>query len=132
LRQIFQRSAFRVRVLTVPYRPAWPVSPHRPLETSVTGVTSPSPIDQRDRCHLTVPYRPVWPVSIHSLRDEMTVNFIFLCLILIGFNSMSHEGTRYRSWLRHYATSRKVAAALYPQEDSWYSFLLEAESTPGL
>jgi hypothetical protein len=22
-------------------------------------------------------------------------------------------------------------AALYPQEDSWYSFLLEAESTPG-
>jgi hypothetical protein len=22
------------------------------------------------------------------------------------------------------------AAALYPQEDSWYSFLLEAESTP--
>jgi hypothetical protein len=23
-------------------------------------------------------------------------------------------------------------AALYPQEDSWYSFLLEAESTPGL
>jgi hypothetical protein len=21
--------------------------------------------------------------------------------------------------------------ALYPQEDSWYSFLLEAESTPG-
>jgi hypothetical protein len=22
--------------------------------------------------------------------------------------------------------------ALYPQEDSWYSFLLEAESTPGL
>jgi hypothetical protein len=23
-------------------------------------------------------------------------------------------------------------AALYPQEDSWYSVLLEAESTPGL
>jgi hypothetical protein len=23
-------------------------------------------------------------------------------------------------------------AALYPQEDSWYSFLLQAESTPGL
>jgi hypothetical protein len=23
------------------------------------------------------------------------------------------------------------AEALYPQEDSWYSFLLEAESTPG-
>jgi hypothetical protein len=22
-------------------------------------------------------------------------------------------------------------AAFYPQEDSWYSFLLEAESTPG-
>jgi hypothetical protein len=22
-------------------------------------------------------------------------------------------------------------AALYPKEDSWYSFLLEAESTPG-
>jgi hypothetical protein len=22
-------------------------------------------------------------------------------------------------------------AALYPQEDSWYSFLLEAEPTPG-
>jgi hypothetical protein len=22
-------------------------------------------------------------------------------------------------------------AALYPQEDSWYSFLLQAESTPG-
>jgi hypothetical protein len=22
-------------------------------------------------------------------------------------------------------------AALYPQEDSWYSFLVEAESTPG-
>jgi hypothetical protein len=22
-------------------------------------------------------------------------------------------------------------AALYPQEDSWYSFLLEAQSTPG-
>jgi hypothetical protein len=22
-------------------------------------------------------------------------------------------------------------AALYPQEDSWYPFLLEAESTPG-
>jgi hypothetical protein len=22
-------------------------------------------------------------------------------------------------------------AALHPQEDSWYSFLLEAESTPG-
>jgi hypothetical protein len=24
-----------------------------------------------------------------------------------------------------------VPAALYPQEDSWYSFLLETESTPG-
>jgi hypothetical protein len=24
-----------------------------------------------------------------------------------------------------------AAAALYPQEDSWYSFLLEAELTPG-
>jgi hypothetical protein len=24
-----------------------------------------------------------------------------------------------------------VSRALYPQEDSWYSFLLEAESTPG-
>jgi hypothetical protein len=24
-----------------------------------------------------------------------------------------------------------TSAALYPQEDSWYSFLLEAESTPG-
>jgi hypothetical protein len=22
-------------------------------------------------------------------------------------------------------------AALYPQEDSWYSFLIEADSTPG-
>jgi hypothetical protein len=26
--------------------------------------------------------------------------------------------------------SAYVPAALYPQEDSWYSFLLEAESTP--
>jgi hypothetical protein len=24
-----------------------------------------------------------------------------------------------------------MPAALYPQEDSWYSFLLEAKSTPG-
>jgi hypothetical protein len=26
--------------------------------------------------------------------------------------------------------SAHAPAALYPQEDSWYSFLLEAESTP--
>jgi hypothetical protein len=26
----------------------------------------------------------------------------------------------------------RYSAAFYPQEDSWYSFLLEAESTPGL
>jgi hypothetical protein len=26
---------------------------------------------------------------------------------------------------------KRRQAALYPQEDSWYSFLLEAESTPG-
>jgi hypothetical protein len=29
------------------------------------------------------------------------------------------------------AVSLKRPGALYPQEDSWYSYLLEAESTPG-
>jgi hypothetical protein len=29
------------------------------------------------------------------------------------------------------AVSPKHRAALYPQDDFWYSFLLEAESTPG-
>jgi hypothetical protein len=28
-------------------------------------------------------------------------------------------------------TLTRPPAALYPQEDSWYSFMLEAESTPG-
>jgi hypothetical protein len=27
---------------------------------------------------------------------------------------------------------KRRKAALYPEEDPWYSFLLEAESTPGL
>jgi hypothetical protein len=29
------------------------------------------------------------------------------------------------------ASLTRQPAVLYPQEDSWYSFMLEAESTPG-
>jgi hypothetical protein len=37
-----------------------------------------------------------------------------------------------QSALRWWSECQPYApAALYPQEDSWYSFLLEAESTPG-
>jgi hypothetical protein len=36
----------------------------------------------------------------------------------------------YRTVGMHCGCQPYAPAALYPQEDSWYSFLLEAESTP--
>jgi hypothetical protein len=40
--------------------------------------------------------------------------------------TFSRQSAHRWRWCQAYAL-----AALYPQEDSWYSFLLEAESTPG-
>jgi hypothetical protein len=44
-----------------------------------------------------------------------------------GSHIFRHSAHRWRQGCQSYAP-----AAFYPQEDSWYSFLLEAESTPGL
>jgi hypothetical protein len=44
-----------------------------------------------------------------------------------GSNIFRHSANIWRKGGQVYAQ-----AAFYPQEDSWYSFLLEAESTPGL
>jgi hypothetical protein len=43
-----------------------------------------------------------------------------------GSHIFRHSDNRWRQGCQPYAP-----AAVYPQEDSWYSFLLEAESTPG-
>jgi hypothetical protein len=43
-----------------------------------------------------------------------------------GSHIFRHSAHRWRLGCRAYAP-----AAFYPQEDSWFSFLLEAESTPG-
>jgi hypothetical protein len=43
-----------------------------------------------------------------------------------GSHILRHSAHRWRKGCQPYAP-----AAFYPQEDSWYSFLLEAELTPG-
>jgi hypothetical protein len=43
-----------------------------------------------------------------------------------GFHIFRNSAHRWRQGCQAYAPD-----AFYPQEDSWYSFLLEAESTPG-
>jgi hypothetical protein len=43
-----------------------------------------------------------------------------------GSHIFRQSARRWRQGCQPYAP-----AAFYPQEDSWYSFLLEAESTPG-
>jgi hypothetical protein len=43
-----------------------------------------------------------------------------------SISRLSGQSTHRCLWGQHYAP-----AALYPQEDSWYLFLVEAESTPG-
>jgi hypothetical protein len=43
-----------------------------------------------------------------------------------GFHIFRHSAHRWRQGCQTYAP-----AAFYPQEDSWYSCVLEAESTPG-
>jgi hypothetical protein len=48
--------------------------------------------------------------------------------VAIGWGSpfFRHSAHRWRQGCQPYAP-----AAFYPQEDSWYSFLLETEPTPG-
>jgi hypothetical protein len=58
-------------------------------------------------------YRPWRPLGLREVEDPTI------------FRQSAHRGGRGQG-CQPYAP-----AALYPQEDFWYSFLLEAESTPG-
>jgi hypothetical protein len=62
------------------------------------------------------------------------LKYSVLIKVYIGFSSFCRRILQlYLKLARnHFILYPYALAALYPQEDSWYSFLLEAESTSGL